>query len=80
MNEAELARFLTQVRKAELSPLQQGRGKALSRHSMTVPGLKSEIGLGDVVKTLTQSLGIRTCGGCQQRAAVLNAFMSFKGK
>jgi hypothetical protein len=36
-----------------------------------------QIGLGDVIKRATYSLGIRPCGGCGQRAATLNRWMVF---
>lgn len=40
--------------------------------SVPVPRLKRDIGLGDVVKKLTQAVGVRPCGGCARRAAALN--------
>jgi hypothetical protein len=36
-----------------------------------------EIGLGDAVKRVTYAMGIRPCGGCEQRAAALNRWMVF---
>ena len=39
--------------------------------------IKSEAGLGDVVKRLTGAMGIRACGGCQRRAAQLNRWVVF---
>jgi hypothetical protein len=36
-----------------------------------------DIGLGDVVKRATYSLGIRPCGGCGRRAAALNRWVAF---
>jgi hypothetical protein len=46
-----------------------------------LPGFIAEedIGLGDVVKRVTYSLGIKPCGGCEQRAATLNRWISFTG-
>jgi len=38
-----------------------------------------EIGLGDVVKRVTSSFGIRPCGGCERRAAALNRWFVFSG-
>ena len=35
------------------------------------------IGLGDVVKRLTASIGFRPCSGCQKRAAALNKMVQF---
>jgi hypothetical protein len=36
-----------------------------------------EVGLGDVVKRVTYAVGIRPCGGCEQRAATMNRWMVF---
>lgn len=36
-----------------------------------------EIGLGDVIKQATSYIGIKPCGGCEQRAAALNRWMIF---
>lgn len=52
-------------------------------HRVRLPGFISddEIGLGDVVKRATSYLGIKPCGGCEQRAAALNRWMVFtKGR
>ncbi len=50
-----------------------------SAYRVRLPGFISddEIGLGDVVKRATSYLGIKPCGGCQQRAAALNRWMVF---
>jgi len=44
-----------------------------------LPGflVEEEIGLGDVIKKLTYSLGIQPCGGCRHRAEVLNRWVAF---
>ena len=44
-----------------------------------LPGFLSEkeIGLGDVIKRATSSIGIRPCRGCERRAAALNRWMTF---
>ena len=52
-------------------------------HRVRLPGFISddEIGLGDVVKRATSYIGIKPCGGCEQRAAALNRWMVFtKGR
>lgn len=36
-----------------------------------------EIGLGDVIKRATASVGIQPCGGCNARAARLNRLVVF---
>jgi hypothetical protein len=48
-------------------------------HRVRLPGFvkDEQVGLGDVVKRATYSLGIRPCGGCGQRAAALNRWMVF---
>lgn len=49
------------------------------RRQVRLPGFvgDGEIGLGDVVKRATSYLGIRSCGGCEQRRAALNRWMAF---
>lgn len=42
--------------------------------------IEEEIGLGNVVKKVTYAMGIRACGGCEQRAAALNRWMVFSRK
>jgi hypothetical protein len=42
--------------------------------------LKQPVGLGDVVKRATAAVGIRTCGGCARRAALLNNAVTFTGR
>ena len=45
-----------------------------------LPGFVSdkEIGLGDVIKRATSTLGIRPCGGCHRRAETLNRWVVFR--
>lgn len=43
-----------------------------------IPGfISEEIGLGDVIKRATSSMGIKPCGGCLRRAQALNAWVVF---
>lgn len=44
-----------------------------------LPGflIDEEIGLGDAIKRVTYAMGIKPCGGCEQRAAALNRWMHF---
>lgn len=46
-----------------------------------LPGflVRQEVGLGDAIKKVTGTFGIKPCGGCQRRAATLNRWMSFRG-
>lgn len=48
-------------------------------HRVRLPGflVEEEIGLGDAIKRVTYAMGIRPCGGCERRAAVLNRWMVF---
>lgn len=48
-----------------------------SSFSIEAP-VDEEIGLGDMVKRVTQKMGIKTCSGCERRAQVLNRWVSFK--
>jgi hypothetical protein len=44
-----------------------------------LPGfiVHEEIGLGDVIKHATRSVGIKPCGGCEERARRLNRLLIF---
>lgn len=48
-------------------------------HRVRLPGFVSDedIGLGDAIKQVTYAVGIRPCGGCDQRAARLNRWLVF---
>jgi hypothetical protein len=49
-------------------------------HRVRLPGFimtDDEVGLGDVVKSVTYAMGIKPCGGCERRAATLNKWMVF---
>jgi hypothetical protein len=37
------------------------------------------VGLGDVIKRATSTIGIKPCGGCASRAARLNSVVTFTG-
>ncbi len=47
-----------------------------------LPGFVSDkdIGLGDAIKRVTYTLGIKPCGGCERRAAALNRWFVFTGR
>jgi hypothetical protein len=47
------------------------------RHRVRVPGLKDDVGLGDVVARATTRAGIKPCAPCKRRQAALNRWMSF---
>jgi hypothetical protein len=48
-------------------------------HRVRLPGFlrDEDVGLGDVIKRATSSIGIRPCGGCLKRAAALNRWITF---
>lgn len=61
------------------------RGKSLPdtgerpTHRVRLPGflVDEEIGLGELIKKTTYAMGIKPCGGCEERAAALNRWMTF---
>jgi|GEM_PF-2429214 len=48
-------------------------------YRVRLPGFIGEetVGLGDVIKRATSTLGIKPCSGCDQRASQLNTWMTF---
>ena len=48
-------------------------------YRVRLPGFiaNEEVGLGDVVKRATTYIGIKSCGGCEARAAALNRLIVF---
>jgi hypothetical protein len=48
-------------------------------HRIRLPGflIEEDIGLGDVIKRVTYTMGIKSCSGCEQRAAALNRWTVF---
>ena len=50
-------------------------------YRIRLPGFitETETGLGDVIKRATSVAGIRPCGGCEQRAAMMNRWVVFSG-
>ena len=51
-------------------------------HRLRLPGVlaNEDVGLGDAVKRMTYAVGVRPCGGCEQRAATLNRWLAFSGR
>jgi hypothetical protein len=51
-------------------------------YQVRIPGFitDDEFGLGDVIKRVTYAVGIKPCGGCERRAAILNRWMVFSGR
>jgi hypothetical protein len=58
------------------------RGGGRKPYRVRMPGFVSEeeVGLGDVIKRATSTVGIRPCGGCQRRATALNRWFVFSGR
>jgi hypothetical protein len=50
-------------------------------YRVRLPGFitEEEVGLGDVIKRATSSVGIKPCGGCERRAAALNRWLVVSG-
>ena len=48
-------------------------------YRVRLPGFVGDekVGLGDVIKRATYSVGIRPCGGCGRRATALNRWVAF---
>ncbi len=51
-------------------------------YRVRLPGFiaDEDIGLGDVIKRGTHTLGIKPCCGCERRAAALNRWFVFTGR
>jgi hypothetical protein len=64
---------------------QQGAERVGDRaqpHRVRLPGFISDepVGLGDIVKRATSSLGVRPCRPCTERAQRLNRWLVFTGR
>jgi hypothetical protein len=48
-------------------------------YRVRLPGflIEEEVGLGDAIKRMTYAIGIKPCGGCERRAAILNRWVRF---
>jgi hypothetical protein len=42
-----------------------------------ISDVDEEVGLGDVIGRATSAFGVRPCGGCLKRSAVLNQWLAF---
>lgn len=67
--------------------MQETRGKDVEKserqpYRVRLPGFLSdeEVGLGDAIKRVTYTGGIKPCGGCERRAATLNRWFVFTGR
>jgi hypothetical protein len=50
-----------------------------AQHTVRLPGflVEKEIGLGQVIKKVTYTMGIKPCDGCERRAAKLDNWVRF---
>lgn len=60
----------------------QAAKTARQPYRVRLPGFitDEDIGLGDVIKRATAAAGVRPCGSCEQRAALLNRWFTFSPK
>lgn len=51
-------------------------------YKVRLPGFitHEEIGLGDLIKRATSTVGIKPCGSCEQRAVALNRWLLFSSR
>lgn len=49
-----------------------------ARLRLRVPGLKTSIGAGDVVRKATEALGMEHCSGCDKRQERMNRWLRFE--
>ena len=51
-------------------------------YRVRLPGFitNEDLGLGDVIKRATRTIGIKTCNACARRALRLNRWMVFSGR
>ncbi len=69
-NKKVMERHESKVEKQEYQP-----------YRLRLPGFITEdVGLGDVIKRATSSVGIKPCGGCERRAATLNRLVVFSAR
>lgn len=63
--------------KEDETPENHGQSHERQPRRVRLPGflIEEEMGLGDAVKRVTYAMGIKPCGGCEQRAAALNRWM-----
>jgi hypothetical protein len=55
------------------------KNSELRPYRVRIPGFTADeaIGLGDAIKRVTYAFGVRSCGGCERRAAALNRWLVF---
>jgi hypothetical protein len=65
-----------------MNKMEQEESNDRKPYFVRLPGfiIDEEIGLGDVIKQVTYTMGIQHCTGCQKRASALNARLVFTSK
>ena len=60
----------------------RNRGPGEEPYRLRLPGFVAgeEVGLGDVVKRVTRTFGLKPCGGCEKRAVSLNRWVVVSGR
>lgn len=58
-------------------PVRRNEERERQPHRVSLPGIKKNIGLGDVIKRVTNAVNITPCSGCEQRATALNGWVTF---
>lgn len=63
-------------------PERDESGPSREPYRIRLPGFigSQDIGLGDAIKRVTHAMGIKPCGGCERRAALLNRWVVFTGR
>lgn len=65
---------------SEKTPDEDAAGRKAALLHVRLPGFiqEDEVGLGDLVKRAAYAVGVKPCGGCEQRAAALNRWVVFR--
>lgn len=72
--------WVSAMKKQKIAKGDVGQSERQPYH-VRLPGFISDedIGLGDVIKRVTFTAGIKPCSGCERRAAAVNRFLVFSG-
>jgi hypothetical protein len=71
--------MIDMAERKKASPRETEQPEERQPYRVRLPGFvkEGEVGLGDVIKRATYSVGIRPCGGCGRRATALNRRVVF---
>jgi hypothetical protein len=72
---------ISQTRKRDANERRPEQQSIRGVRRVRLPGFLSEdeIGLGDAIQRITYAMGVRSCGGCEKRAAALNRLLTLTG-